>query len=246
MTLLVGMYYDDKKGALIATDSREIKGSRYKTVSKIDKIEEMIIACAGSVAAGEELVENIKLNFESEKNIRKRIQNAQQKLYDDHMSGEEPRIEKTEMPEGLFGFYDSYEVYNPTKVFRFHDRILESVTDFEAVGQGGDSTEDFLKRYYSLDISKEQAMGLAIFCIIEAARNNDGVDDNPQISLIDKGGCRILNCDKNGNFCLSNKEISQIKEKMNGIYDYQRKTFEILLGEDKEKKDKLRGLLNNL
>lgn len=244
MTLILGMYYNNKKGALIATDSRVTEGCSYKTIDKIEQIEDIIIACAGLVSAREELVENVKLNIESEKNIRKRIQNAQQRLYIEFMSGEEPRLEEEDMPEGFFGFYNNFKHF--PKIFRFYNRALISIKDFEAVGQGDTESNNFLKKYYSLDVPKEEAMELAVYSIIEAARNNNGVDDNPQIALIDKEGCKILNYDGNGKFNLNNPEILEIKEKMNALYNHQKKTLDVLFGEDRDKKEKLIDFLRKL
>lgn len=243
MTLLVGMYYDDKKGAVIATDSRIIKNPEYRLGRKINQAENFIIADSGLSWVGSELFEKVRLIMEMQKDIptKEIIDQIQNEIYKKYGTGEEPRLMEEELSQGIFIVY-----LNQPELFRFYERVIEPIDDFIAVGQEDDSVEGFLQKFYKNNITKEKAIKLAVYSIAEVSKYNINVDNNPQIALMDYNGCRILNWDKNRNIDFQKPEILRIKKKVNEIDKFQKKSFEILLGEDQEKKDKLIRLLNKL
>jgi len=238
MTLIVGMYYENKKGALIASDSRMTKECHYNLIRKIFGVENIIIAVAGIVCINKQLVKNIESILGDEEDIEKVLEKAQIKIYEDYMLGENPRLCEHEMSQGLCGFYTDHP-----EIFRFFSQLTEPVENFSAVGQEDDDTENFLKKFYREDITKEKAMELAVYSIIEASKNNVSVDDNPQIAIIGEGGCKILNYEENGNFTIQKPEILQIKKKINEISNYNEIAFDILLHGKKDVKDKLTSIL---
>jgi hypothetical protein len=244
MTLVVGMYYNNKEGAVIASDSKVVWGNNYRTGQKVFNLENLIISSCGDLYLRDELIQNARLMLNVRKDISAKdiIQQIQIELHQKYKVGENPILEENEeLSEGLCGSYTDHP-----EIFHFLERVIEPIDDFIAIGQGYESALNFFKEYYKQNSSKEWAIKLSVYSIVESARNNYGVDDNPQIALINNEGCKILNYDGEGNFNFIEPAILDIKNEINGMNKYQRKTFETLLGDNKEKKDKLVNFLKKL
>jgi len=235
MTVIIGMYYDDKNGALIASDSRRNWGSYYDLVKKVDEVERVIIATSGTICVSNELKENLKKDLKTTKrtkDIKKIVKKNLKKLVGS----------KNEMDlEGIFGFYE-----NRPEIFCFYeDGDIELIDDFDTKGCGWTEVHKILKNNYRSNISKKEGIELAIYSILESSKDNKEVDDNPQICLIENKKYKIINYDRNGNFNFYKSKILKVKNRIIRISEQYQTAFDILWRGDKKTKNKLIKILND-
>lgn len=242
MTLIVGMYYDNKKGAIIASDSQATKGTNSDLIRKISKVNGTIVACCGSLFLTDALKDYLGgflEDAESEFEIRNAIEQAQ-KFLADHYVEENEVADLDSLPTGIYGFCTE----GKPKIYRFFGGVTEGVDNFIAEGNEYDAGEIILRECYDKRISEKEAIDLAVYSIMGIAKNNVCIDENIQIAVIKKNGWEIWNENEEGDFNYKLPKILRIKKRMNEIYEKQKRVLEILLRGDKEDKIKLNNLFN--
>lgn len=230
MTLIIGMYYDNKKGALIASDSREVLGSTYGLVKKITLKEDLVFSIAGWEIIEEGFFDKFnqinKKNSRGKKDIelKEKIRETIKKLGEDYEDNpiNKKRFEKM---SGLFGFYQSL---NP-EIYTLSSNGVEPLEEFRTLGKGNELAQYLLGKIYHPEMSQEHAINVAVYSILETSSMYTGVDNNPQIALIDKKGIRILNYTEKGIPDFQNPEILKIKRKIEQISKRSRKYLDGLL-----------------
>jgi 20S proteasome alpha/beta subunit len=245
MTLLIGMYYNNKKGALIASDSRLSKDKYFSVSRKIFDIENIVIAVSGYAWIGDEFLEELRLSItgdEDIKQLKKIILDSQVEVFNSYKEAME--LDKDDDKEdgklgGIFGFYS-----DKPEIFEIGEGFFEGIDNFCVGGSGDENSLGFIKRGYKPDISKEQAINLAVYAIFKTSEVNRDIDDKPQIAFIENEGYKILNYDKEGKFIFDKPEILHIKEKIKKIDKYYDKAFDILSGGDSKAKKGLTKLLD--
>jgi 20S proteasome alpha/beta subunit len=239
------MYYENKKGALIASDSRATYSDGFTLIEskKIENINQIIVASAGAMYLCEELRENL-MNFFSErlvdsKKIRKKIQQEHKKaLKSDRKKDIENILDEDYTTISLFGYY-----INKPEIFELLEESgIESVEGFTTLGAGKEESYAILKDIYKPNFSQEEAIESVAYCINKTSKEEAFIDNNLQVGVIEKDGCKILNYDENENFNFY--KFSNVKNKVNRINEQQKKALNILLYGDKETKSKLVKILN--
>ena len=243
MTLLVGMYYNNKKGALIASDSRVVEEYEIlPLIQKLFKIQNSIFAFTGTLYLRDELIEELeKLGDGS---AREKIQEVYLEKREKYLSGDNPILKKEDFScETMFSFYKD-DVIHLAKID--NSGVIEPFyRGFSALGQN-DYTNIILNEIYQERITKQQAINSAIYCIAETAKINGGVDNDIQLALIEKNGCKILNLDKKGKFDFHKHEFEEIKKKLEGIYSLHTNILRDLLKDNEESKSKLEKLIKEI
>lgn len=245
MTLIIGMYYDNKKGAVIAVDSRvhNERGENWLE-KKIFNMNGIIMANAGYMSISKELVKIIhpKLeNIDNSSEINRIIQKEYKELVDHYSKKENSILEGEELVGGIFGVYT-----NKPELYALNSNAyIEWIDNFAAVGMEKENVRKILKENHKEYISRQKAVELAIYCMHEASENNFYVDNNPQIALIEEDLTGIINEDEDENFDFHNPHISAIKNRMKKLSEDRKTAFDILFYGDKEwKKDLVRVLKN--
>ncbi|VVB82811.1 Proteasome subunit [uncultured archaeon] len=230
MTLIIGMYYDNKKGALIASDSKEVTGLTYGLTKKITLLDNIIFSIAGFEIIEEGFFDKFKqlkgktCKSKNSMKIKEILRESIKKLGEESESN--PLNKKRfGLLNGIAGFYNQT---NP-EIYSFSSEGVEPLETFRSVGPGENLVDYLFKRIYHSGMSQKQAIDIAIYSIFEVSKMYIGVDDNPQIALIDKTGTRILNYDKTGMPDFQNKEILEIKRKIKTISEKSGKYLDNLL-----------------
>ena len=248
MTLLVGMYYNNKKGALIASDSRVLEG--YTIVEQSEKIinfEKVLIALSGTASFSDEIVEELAKNLkttEEDKEIRTAIQKAYASIRNIYLDGEKPLISEKEFDcTGMFGFYN-----NKPKLFEVDEKgmIQQAYSEFIVNGQEVSYAKGILRKLYKKEISKQQAIQSAIYVITEISQFNVGVDNDVQIATIEEEGTKILNYDNGGELIFKKPEFKKIEKRMKSAAEFQKIALNILVNGKREDKNKLEKLLKEI
>jgi 20S proteasome alpha/beta subunit len=241
MTLTLGMYYNNERGALIASDSRGLREYEIeRPTQKIFKINNTILSFSGTVFLRDGLLEKLAQKSKEEK-MRDAIVEAYSEMIEYYTAGENPLIKKKKFEcDGVLGFWEQ----DKPKLFCVDSKgIFNEICEFEARGQGWNHASKILRGAYKKDISKEEAIQMAVYCIIESSKYNCTVDDVPQIALIEKKRCTILNQNKQGEFIFENAKIMEIKKRMETTFHQHQTALQILLGKNKNAKEGLIKIL---
>ncbi len=247
MTLIVGMHYNNKKGALIASDSRGVSGyDLIPNVQKIFQIYNVTFAFTGTIYIRDELLrefEKTLKNANETEGITKSIQQAYINKRGWYTGGEYPLLDKAKKfsCRGLAGFYS-----NGSKLFNINDKgIMEESIGPQSEGQKSEYALEMLKDLYWEGMSKEQAINSAVYVINEVSKRNSGVDNQVQIATIEKEGSRILN-NINGHFDFD--QFSTLVEDLdsNHLAESQRLTLHILLNGQSKYRSRLENLLSKV
>ena len=243
MTLIIGMYYNNKKGALIASDSRVLEGFNIiPSTQKLFKIQNSIFAFTGTLYLRDELIEELeKLGDGS---AREKVQEVYLEKREKYLSGDNPKLKKKDFScETMLSFYKD-GIIHLINVNNFG--VMEPFyKGFSAIGQN-DYANIILNEIYQERITKQQAINSSIYCIAETAKINGGVDNDIQLALIEKNECKILNLDKKGKFNFQKPEFEEIKKKLEGIYSLHTDILRDLLNGREEDKSKLEKLLKEI
>ena len=248
MTLIIGMYYNNKKGALIASESRITEGFNVlRLTEKIAKVRGVLLSLSGLAYLSDAIIEELEENLEDEnesKEIRKIIQEAYATVKETYCSKENEILSpKKFCCNGMFGFWgDKPELYEVTD----KGRISPLYDLFTANGQEESYVEGILRTIYKENLSKEQAIQTAAYCLVEVSKFNVGIDDNIQIATIEDGESKILNYDKDGTFNFRKPEIVKKRNIAKSIAKQQKIALDILLNGNEKSKGKLEKLLNEL
>ena len=249
MTLIIGMYYDNKKGALIASDSRIAEEYHIlKPIQKIIPIQDIFIALSGTATASDMIVEKIGKNLKKTKDSTK-IRDAVQQAYLDSKSAyiegnKSLSTSKKFDCSGMFGFYSG-----KPELFRILDdeeEILSPAYDDILVnGQEDSYVRGILKTLYREEISKEEAIRNVIYSMMRVTEFNVGIDENIQIATIDEKGTKILNYEKE-RFNFQKPEFEEIKKQMKSVANLQRIALHTLINGREEDKSRLEQLLSEI
>lgn len=248
MTLVMGIWYEDKKSALIASDSRMTMGEEYYQIRKVEEVNGLIIATAGDVSLGDGLKDNVQNSLKEFKNNPPQELQTRKMLEiirESHKKIARPDSEDDEeldyTCEGIFGFNLSqpkiYQITNESTVYR--------IDEFIAIGAGREIAQGILKKFYNPRMNSREAMDLLVYCILEVSNNNLYVDDTPQIAFIEKDGWKILNLNSEGKFMYEVPEILESKKRMKEFSESQKNFLKIIAGNDDKKKNELERILNN-
>jgi 20S proteasome alpha/beta subunit len=244
MTILIGMYYNNRKGILMASDSRVLNGSDICLKRpKLIKIDNSILSFTGDVFLIDEILEKIKEKSQNEK-MKEAIQEAYLEVRAYYTEGKKPLVPKEEfLCSGIFGFFDK----NKPKMYNVDDKgFLQSSDGFEVDGQGKEHIEKILGTIYRGNLSKKEAVQTAIYSIIEVSKLNSGVDDSIQIAVMENERGNILNYKKDGEFDFQMPEIVSIRDEMVYASEQEKRLLKTLINGSKEDKSKLEKLLVEL
>jgi 20S proteasome alpha/beta subunit len=241
------MYYNRGKGAVIASDSRVMLGSDYSTAQKIFEIMDgVFFSASGLSGIIDELIETIKGAVEAGEirnlmELRRTLEQQVRELFYWYKNTEKPSFSKDEvLIEGILG-----GVHNGRpRLFIVHEYGYAEPynSGFRAIGDGSRHAYNMLRNLYKEDISKERAMEIAVYAIIQTSKIDSVVDDNPQIAIIEAEVSKFLNAEQN-NFVLSTPEIKKIKQRINGIEENRSLVFEVLLDGPEDIKKELNEVL---
>jgi len=249
MTLILGTYYNNNNGILIASESRAVRKYDIMPFSrKITQINEIILSLSGVVSLIEEITEGIEeqIGKKSETStIREIIHQVYSEKREFYTSGDNPTIEKKKFQcSGLIGFFN-----DKPELFHVSDSgVLSSLQDDKlmAVGQKQEYAEGIIRDLYWDGINQEQAIKLAVYTLNEVSKKNGGVDNRVQIATIEEGKIKILNLEEEKEFDF--EKFNPVIEKMESerTASLQRVAFHTLMfGEEKTRKD-LETLLKNV
>ncbi|MEK6827470.1 MAG: hypothetical protein AABX99_03235 [Nanoarchaeota archaeon] len=245
MTLVIGMYYDNKKGALIATDSRMVADFEiFPPVQKIFKIENSVFAFAGVVSLRDEIIENLRSRLKDEE-VREKILEIYTEIRDKYTTGDNPAFTKNGfLCQTMFSFYKEDRPY----LAATDDKgiIDPFYNGFATMGQDG-YVKIILRQIYQESLSKQQAINIAAYSISETAKINSGVDENIQLAIIDEKGTNIFNYE-NGKFNFQRPEFEEVKKRMKSAAEWQRIALNTLVNgkeEDRSRLEKLLGEVNS-
>lgn len=248
MTLIVGMYYNNKKGALIASDSRVVEG--YEVIEQSEKIinlEKVLIALSGTVSFSDDIIEELTTslkNLEGSKEIKAAIQKAYTNIRTVYLEGEKPLVTEKEFDcSGMFGFYE-----DKPKLFEIDEKgvITQAYNDFIINGQEESYVKGILRKLYKKESSEQHAIRSIIYSLLEVSQFNVGVDNNIQIATINKEGIRVLNYNQEGEFIFQKPEFEKIKKSVRSAIEFQRIAFNILVNGKRADKNRLEKLLKEI
>lgn len=249
LTLIEGMYYDNGNGAVIVSDSRTMIGPDMRSDRKIFDLVggRVIFAAAGLTGIIDRLLPRIE----------NRIAQARVTSLDEAVDVIEDTIAET-----------SFRYKHPNRP-RFHggqtlvEAIVggirpdgkpilylvheigyaEPIRDCRAIGEGSRHATNILNSLYKANVTRERAIEIGVHAIICTSKIDTLIDDNPQIAVIENNRCAILNRDDQGRFQIQKPEITNIKEKINGISEKQSMVFNLMLNGSEELKAKFETLL---
>lgn len=247
LTLIIGMYYANQKGAVIVSDSRLVKGPDYTTDQKLFKItKDAAFSTSGLSGIGFELLENVKERMTNDGcdviALKKVMEEEALKLCYRYKASDMPAFGKDEtLFDGILGGFHNGE---PRLYHLAEPGYMEPMMRSDSVGDGSRHATQIIETLHEPSISKERAIEIAVHAIIQTSRLDTVVDANPQIAVFEKRECTILNYSENGTFLFNKPEILAIKNKINGIAEKQSKVFNLMLDGSEELKKKFVSLLD--
>ena len=241
-TLIIGMYYNRGRGAVIISDSRLQIGTDYYTVRKIFEITEgLIFSASGYSGIADELIETVQNRIRTLQAVRTETEalslydivrlagDTESEIFYRYKMGERPIFRSDDtILEAIIG----YVLEKTPRLYLLHESgFPERIRDppFRAIGDGSRHANSILKRLYNPRLSKERAIEIGVHAIIQTSKIDAVVDDNPQVATIEEDGCTLWNIEQNGDFNASNEQIVNIKEKINGVGEKQDILFNLLL-----------------
>lgn len=181
-TTLVGVVAQN--GVVMATDKQVTKGTTKTKIRKLEQIHpEAVISTAGSVSAAQRLTEEAEKQIERYKFERGRqmsLENAFKKV------SKLTRYPSRVAP--IFAGYDGDKKYL-SEYGAFGSRIEHN--DFVSVGSGSKMAIGSLESEYEDDISLEEAEGIAINALENAAEHGIFTGEGIDIARIDEDGVHI-------------------------------------------------------
>lgn len=245
-TLIIGMYYNNMNGAVVVSDSRVTRGNDYTVDQKLCEIVEhqVVFSAAGLSGISDQIVSIVQGRLrgdESLEDVKTIIENVTADVWYRYKNPTQPRFgPDTVLVDGIIGGILNGQ---PRLYHLVENGFAEPIRGFLSVGDGSRHADNLIKNLYKRDISKTRAIEICIHALIQTARIDTVVDDNPQVAVIEGGQNTILNIDQNGDFNCINDELMQIKIKINGIAEKQAKIFHLCLDGNDEQKRKLDELL---
>ncbi len=237
MTLIIGLYYQSGEGAIVAADSRQMRGGDYSQDKKLYKVgDDVVFAAAGYSGMVEKLIPKV----ESTRLRRRQILPGESlEIFEDEMAELSDRYKNTRpyrfsandtLLNGIIGTL----INGKPELHTLYDNgYAEIIHDYHAVGHGARHAQNILRTLYNKQMTKERALEVVVHAMVEVSYVDAMVDNCPQIAIIekakeDKDSIKIINEGKNG-FQVTCKEITDIKEKVNGIEQKRTKIFHMLL-----------------
>lgn len=248
------MYFNNNNGAIIISDSRIMLGPDYSKERKIQEIDKNIVfAASGYTGISEKLIPAVKqTRYQNRKYLPSEIvevfEDEMAKIFSRFKGGFNPRFPSNQtLLTGIIGIIDAAI----PKLYCLHENgYAELITRFRAIGDGSRHAHNILQTLYTSSITKDEALEIGIYAIMQVATIDSVVDDYPQIAIIEKykekkeeKGIKILNCDVHGNFHFDCIEIDNIKKKINGIEQKRTQVFRLLLRDPQDMANKLDKIL---
>lgn len=237
MTLIIGLYYQSGEGAVVAADSRQMRGGDYSQDKKLYKVgDDVVFAAAGYSGMVEKLIPKV----ESTRLRRRQILPGESlEIFEDEMAELSDRYKNTRpyrfsandtLLNGIIGTLINEK---PELHTLYDNGYAEIIHDYHAVGHGARHAQNILRTLYNKQMTKERALEVVVHAMVEVSNVDAMVDNCPQIAIIektkeDKNNIIILNENEN-EFQIKSKEIEEIKEKVNGIEQKRTKIFHMLL-----------------
>lgn len=238
MTIIVGMYYDNGDGAIVAADSRTMRGGDYSIDQKLHRVEDCaIFASAGLAGMVEKLIPKVE---ETRNRTRQWLSSEILNIFEDEMAKLNERYKMTRpyrfpmdesLLQAIIGLIDDKK----PKLYTLYDNGYgEIIHDNHAVGHGARHAKNILRTLYRHDITKERAIEIAVHILTEVAEVDALVDSNPQIATLEvdeKGNTKIevLNEDNNGKFQIISDYVKPIRDKVQGIEQKRAEIFHDVL-----------------
>lgn len=251
-TCIIGMYYNNGKGAVVISDSRIMIGSDYSHTQKLFDVgrEGTVFAAAGFTGIAEKLIPNVANRIARTRQISP---NEIVNLFEDEMAELHNRYKMTrpyrfgteeELLCGIIGFLDDA---TPRLHCLYENGYAEAIREFHSVGHGDRHARNILRTLYTPSLSKDRALQIGVHALMEVAKIDAMVDDVPQVAVIEDGisksGVRILNCCPDDEFRFECPEVEQIKKKLEGIEGKRTQVFHLLLDGTEDAKRKLDEVL---
>lgn len=237
MTLIVGMFYGDGKGALIISDSRMMADADYSRERKIEDLGHgVVFSASGYVGVAEKLIPAVK---QTRIRARRFLRPEVVDVFEDEMAaiwrrykgGAAPRFARDDrLLAGIIGFVDE----GTPQLYCLHENgYAESVKGFRTIGDGSRHAHNVLRTLHRNSISKDEALQIGTHAIAQVATVDAVVDAYPQIVVLEKDvgdeDIKILNCDADGIFQFECQEIDDIKKKVIEIEEKRTQAFRLLL-----------------
>jgi len=247
MTCIIGMYYGSGKGALVIADSRSMSGGDYSHSQKVTEVDEGIVfAAAGYAGIAEKLLPSVR---DARNSQRRFMPSEVVNVFEDQMAEVYNRYKMTRpyrfgsddsLLSGIIGFIGEDE--QPELHCLYENGYAEKLHDFHAVGHGARHAKNILRTLYTPSLSKDRAIEIGIHALLEVAKIDAMVDDDPQIAVLEKditpSGLHILDRNLAG-FQYDCPDIKAIKTKLEGIEEKRTEAFHLLLDGSEEIKRKL-------
>jgi 20S proteasome alpha/beta subunit len=242
------MYYNNMNGAIVVSDSRLLRGYDYTVDQKIFEIvkDQVVFSAAGMSGISDQLICGVQDRLrgnESFEGVVKTIEDVTSDLWYRYKNPNQPRFGPNDvLVDGIIGGVVNRQ---PKLYHLIENGFAEPISNFLPVGDGARHADNLVKNLYNPSIPKMRAMQICIHALIQTARIDTAVDDNPQVAIIEDRHCALLNLDESGNFSVNNSQLAEIKTKINGIAGKQAKTFHLCLDGNDEQKRKLDEILKD-
>ncbi|MCL0057649.1 hypothetical protein M1N05_01075 [Dehalococcoidales bacterium] len=176
MTLIIGMYYLNGNEALIASDSRIMRGTEYTTEQKIAYLTEepqVVIASSGLKGIESEITERTseqqKLQrAQTLREIKAIVDEVTRELYYHYKGSPKPTFREDEVL--IHSIYGGFTAQKP-KLYCLHENgYSEPIKDYLAVGDGNRFANSLLRSLYYPGVSQQRALEICIHAIIQTSK----------------------------------------------------------------------------
>jgi len=237
VTIIVGMYYNCKQGAIVVADSRAMRGGDYSQDQKLFKVsDDVLFASSGLSGMVEKLLPSVE---KTRLSTRRFLTSEILEIFEDEMAKLNERYKYTRpyrfstnetLLRAIIGLIDE----NKPKLYTLYDNGYgEIIRDYHAVGHGARHAQNILRTLYKPDVTKDRAIEIAVHVLSEVAEVDAMVDAYPQVGILeldgDKATVTVLNEDEGGEFNILASYAEPIKGRVKGIEQKRAEIFHAVL-----------------
>lgn len=235
MTCIIGMVYDQGRGALIISDSRIMRGGDYATEQKVFVMDNVAFASSGYSGMAEKLRDNFEAARRTSRQILPKesvaiLEDEMAKLYERYKTTRPYRFSSDDtLLTGMLGFVED----ETPKLYCLHENgYAEGVHSFLAIGHGARHALNVIKALYDSKIKQQRALEVAIHALVQVSEVDAMVDRWPQVAILEKGkgedGIEFLN-GAGTDFAIDCPAIAKITRRLVGLEERRTKLFHELL-----------------
>lgn len=221
MTLILGLKYDFGRGLLIMSDSMitNVDGSLDTQKIHYGFDKQCIVTGSGMGPILDRIISKFDEKFESLGNRVSSFRDVLD-LYEDIANDTVKRYKKydsmneedeSSMFRMMFGIWN-YKSDRP-ELFVIGNACIASKTEqYEAIGSGASVALNILRKQWNENLSIDQCMRLAAYCVMKASEYVNTVCPPIQLGIIQDKQMTILNYDENDNFVMDNLQSRLLEE----------------------------------